>query len=67
MTLSKDQIGKAEPYREEKQRLEDTQRAILNILEDFNTEKLRLEDTQRALLNILDDLNQSNEALQKSP
>lgn len=66
MTLSKDQIGKAEPYREEKQRLEDTQRAILNILEDFNTEKLRLEDTQRALLNILDDLNQSNEALKRA-
>ena len=50
----------------EKLRLEETQRAILNILEDFNPEKLRLEDTQRALLNILDDLNQSNEELQKA-
>jgi light-regulated signal transduction histidine kinase (bacteriophytochrome) len=34
---------------------EETQRATLNILEDFDTEKRRLEDSQRALLNILDD------------
>lgn len=35
--------------------LEETQRAVLNILEDFGAEKARLEDTQRAVLNILDD------------
>jgi light-regulated signal transduction histidine kinase (bacteriophytochrome) len=35
--------------------LQETQLAILNILEDFNAEKLRLEDTQRAVLNILED------------
>ena len=35
--------------------LQETQLAILNILEDFNSEKLRLEDTQRAVLNILED------------
>ncbi len=35
--------------------LQETQMAILNILEDFNAEKLRLEDTQRAVLNILED------------
>jgi len=50
----------------EKQNLEDTQRAVLNILDDFNTEKVRLEQTQRALLNILDDLNQSKEELMKA-
>ena len=66
MTLTRKKITRTSPAKEEKRRLEDTQRAILNILEDFNTEKLRLEDTQRALLNILDDLNQSNEALQKA-
>src|SRR5574341_1051468 len=37
------------------QTLQETQMAILNILEDFNSEKLRLEDTQRAVLNILED------------
>lgn len=34
-----------------------TQRALLNILEDFDSEKTRLEDSQRALVNILDDFN----------
>jgi light-regulated signal transduction histidine kinase (bacteriophytochrome) len=66
MTLAEKKIRSSSAERAEKQHLEDTQRAILNILDDFNTEKLRLEDTQRALLNILDDLNQSNEELQKA-
>ncbi len=35
--------------------LADTNRAILNILEDFGSEKVRLEQAQRAVLNILDD------------
>jgi len=35
--------------------LPDTNRAILNILEDFGAERARLEETQRAVLNILDD------------
>ena len=35
--------------------LPDTNRAILNILEDFGGERARLEETQRAVLNILDD------------
>ena len=46
--------------------LQETQMAILNILEDFSSEKLRLEDTQRALINILDDLNQSSDELRKA-
>ncbi|HET9598561.1 MAG TPA: ATP-binding protein [Anaeromyxobacteraceae bacterium] len=35
--------------------LPETNRAILNILEDFGAERARLEETQRAVLNILDD------------
>jgi len=35
--------------------LPDTNRAILNILEDFGGERLRQDETQRAILNILDD------------
>lgn len=51
---------------EKKYRLEETNTAFFNILEDFYEEKLILEDTQHAVLNILDDLNQSNEELQKA-
>jgi len=35
--------------------LQETQRAILNILEDFTNDKKVLENTQRAILNILED------------
>src|SRR6266849_2227726 len=48
----------ATPTREpllERTSLEDTQRALLNILEDSAAEKARLEEAQRAVLNILDD------------
>jgi light-regulated signal transduction histidine kinase (bacteriophytochrome) len=37
--------------------LEDTQRATLNILEDFGEEKKRLEQVQTATLNILEDFD----------
>ncbi len=40
----------------ERLRLAATERALLNILEDFGCEKSQLEDTQKAVLNILDDL-----------
>jgi len=36
--------------------LEETQRAILNILEDMNEERTRLNETQQALMNILEDV-----------
>ncbi len=35
--------------------IENSQRALLNILEDFAAEKARLEEAQRAVLNILED------------
>lgn len=47
----------------ERLELEETQRAIINILEDFDNDRQQQQDTQKALLNILDDLNQSNEEL----
>ncbi len=36
---------------------EETQRAFLNILDDFDTEKRHLERTQKATVNILEDFN----------
>ena len=36
--------------------LENTYRAILNILEDVNAERIKLDDTRRALINILEDV-----------
>ncbi len=44
-------------FNAERLRLEETQRAVLNILEDFDIEKGRLERTQRATFNILEDFN----------
>jgi light-regulated signal transduction histidine kinase (bacteriophytochrome) len=38
-------------------KLEDTQRALINILDDFDSEKNQLEETQKATINILDDFN----------
>ncbi|TAJ26453.1 MAG: hypothetical protein EPO64_06430 [Nitrospirae bacterium] len=46
--------------------LEDTQRAVLNVLDDFGTEKARLESTQQAVLNILDDLNAEKSKLEEA-
>ncbi len=45
----------AEDVAEERARLEETKRAVFNILEDSAREKERLEETHRALLNILED------------
>lgn len=38
--------------------LEDSQKAMMNILEDFDVEKSRLEETHRATLNILEDFGE---------
>ncbi|PYU36485.1 MAG: hypothetical protein DMG31_00800 [Acidobacteria bacterium] len=48
----------------ERTSLEDTQRALLNILEDSAAEKARLEEAQRAVLNILDDFSNEKDHLQ---
>lgn len=47
--------------RAEQARLEELQRASLNILEDFAGEKVRFEETQRAMLNLLDDFASERE------
>jgi light-regulated signal transduction histidine kinase (bacteriophytochrome) len=44
--------------------LPDTNRAILNILEDFGGERLRQGDTQKAILNILDDFGEEKRRLE---
>ncbi len=38
--------------------LQNTQKALLNILDDYSEEKIHSEDSQRALLNILDDYSE---------
>src|SRR6478735_8538245 len=43
---------------EEKIDLQNTEKALLNILDDYSEEKHHSEDTQRALLNILDDYSE---------
>ncbi len=43
---------------EEKTDLQNTQKALLNILDDYSEEKYHAEDSQRALLNILDDYSE---------
>lgn len=45
--------------------LQDFQRAILNILEDFGDEKIRLTQTQTAMLNILEDFDEEKKQLEK--
>lgn len=47
------------------QSLEETQRAILNILEDAADEKNLLENTQRAVMNILEDYSVENARVEK--
>ncbi len=43
---------------EEKMGLQNTEKALLNILDDYSEEKIHSEDSQRALLNILDDYSE---------
>ncbi|MBI4303368.1 MAG: hypothetical protein HY665_03415, partial [Chloroflexi bacterium] len=43
-----------------------TQRAVLNILDDFNVEKGNLEETQKATINILDDFTAEKERLENT-
>lgn len=65
MPINKDQAlnensssARRAPYGEEKIDLQNTEKALLNILDDYSEEKHNSEDTQRALLNILDDYSE---------
>lgn len=48
----------SESVSEEKIDLQNTEKALLNILDDYSEEKYHSEDSQRALLNILDDYSE---------
>jgi len=44
--------------------LQNTQKALLNILDDYTEEKIHSEDSQRALLNILDDYSEEKKNME---
>src|SRR5580700_9384192 len=54
VTKKSPEIG-TEFISEEKIEIQNTEKALLNILDDYSKEKYHAEDSQRALLNILDD------------
>src|SRR5687767_2957192 len=56
--IIKIQAGQEEFISEEKIDLQNTEKALLNILDDYSEEKYHSEDSQRALLNILDDYSE---------
>jgi signal transduction histidine kinase len=51
---------------EERLDLQNTQKALLNILDDYSEEKHHAEDSQRALLNILDDYSDAKEKAEQA-
>jgi signal transduction histidine kinase len=53
-----------EEFADERARLEATQRAMLNILDDSQSEKLLLKDNQKAVLNVLEDSAGERERLE---
>jgi len=57
-------LAEAEGLRERLRQLEDTQRATLNILEDFDEEKAKLRLLQQALMNLLEDFDGERRASQ---
>ncbi len=56
--IKKNSTGNDNALSEEKIDLQNTEKALLNILDDYSQEKYHSEDSQRALLNILDDYSQ---------
>ncbi|MES2286451.1 MAG: ATP-binding protein [Bacteroidota bacterium] len=58
MGTKKTQVSNEELISEEKIDLQNTEKALLNILDDYSEEKYHSEDSQRALLNILDDYSE---------
>jgi len=51
---------------EERRMLDDMQRAMLNVLDDFSNEKMQGEVTHKALLNVLDDLSREKSRLEEA-
>jgi len=56
--IKKTRTGREKLISEEKIDLQNTEKALLNILDDYSEEKYHSEDSQRALLNILDDYSE---------
>lgn len=56
--IIKTQVRGEELASEENIDLQNTEKALLNILDDYSEEKYHSEDSQRALLNILDDYSE---------
>lgn len=57
--LNKEFISaRSTPHEEKKTEIQNTEKALLNILDDYSEEKHHSEDSQRALLNILDDYSE---------
>ncbi len=56
-------ITKPTDLRERLESLEETQRATLNILEDFDEEKAKLKLVQQATMNLLEDMNEDRNRL----
>src|ERR1035437_9054899 len=56
--IKKAQVRNEEFISEERIDLQNTEKALLNILDDYSEEKYHAEDSQRALLNILDDYSE---------
>ncbi len=56
-------ITKPTDLRERLESLEETQRATLNILEDFDEEKAKLKLVQQATMNLLEDMNEERSKL----
>ena len=56
--IQKNQERNKQLISEEKTDLQNTEKALLNILDDYSEEKYHAEDSQRALLNILDDYSE---------
>lgn len=52
--------------RSEKKDLQNAQKALLNILEDYSEEKNHANDNQRALLNILDDYSSEKKSMENT-
>ena len=56
--MTQEKVSEKEEVSDERvQTLRETQRAVLNILDDFNSEKSSIEQTQKATLNILEDFS----------
>lgn len=53
-------------YVEKKKDIQNTEKALLNILDDYSEEKHHSEDSQRALLNILDDYSEEKENMENT-